>query len=45
MVRTYDKQKRLRRGGKNTKNYTQKGFNNPDNHDGVGTPTTRYPGV
>ena len=23
----------------------KKDFNNPDNHDGVGTPTTRYPGV
>ena len=35
MVRTY-KQKRLRRGGKNTqKNYTKKGFNDLDNHDGV----------
>ena len=45
MVRTYEKQKRLRRGGKNTKNYTKKGFNNPDNRDGVGTTTTRYPGV
>ena len=30
------KQKRLRRGGKNTqKNYTKKGLNDPDNHDGV----------
>ena len=30
------KQKRLRRGGKNTqKNYTKKGLHDPDNHDGV----------
>ena len=30
------KQKRLRRGGKNTqKNYTKKGLNDLDNHDGV----------
>ena len=30
------KQKRLRRGGKNTqKNYTKKDLHNPDNHDGV----------
>ena len=32
------KQKRLRRGGKNTqKNYTKKGLNDPDNHDDVVT--------
>jgi len=37
MVRTY-KQKRLRRGGKNTqKNYTKKGFNDLDIHNGVVT--------
>ena len=30
------KQKRLRRGDRNTlKNYTKKGLNDPDNHDGV----------
>ena len=30
------KQKRLRRGGKNTqKNYTKKDLHDPDNHDGV----------
>ena len=30
------KQKRLRRGGKNTqKNYTKKGLNDPDNHNDV----------
>ena len=32
MVWTYGKQKILRRGGKNTQNYTKK---IPDNHDGV----------
>ena len=32
------KQKRLRRGGRNTqKNYTKKGLNDLDNHDGVVT--------
>ena len=32
------KQKRLRRGGRNTqKNYTKKGLNDPDNHNGVVT--------
>ena len=31
-----NKQKRLRRGGTNTqKNYTKKGLNDPDNHNGV----------
>ena len=36
MVMTQQKQKRLRRGGKNTqKNYTKKDLNDPDNHDGV----------
>ena len=35
-VRTQQKQKRLRRGGKNIqKNYTKKDLNDPDNHDGV----------
>ena len=29
------KQKILRRGGKNTQNYTKKDHNDPDNHDGV----------
>ena len=36
MVWTQQKQKRLRRVGKNTqKNSTKKGLNDPDNHDGV----------
>ena len=36
MVWTYQKQKMLRRGGKNTqKNYTKKDLCDPDNHDGV----------
>ena len=36
MPRTRQKQKRLRRGGKNTqKNYTKKGLKDPDNHNGV----------
>ena len=35
MVRIEEKQKRLRRGGKNTKNYTKKDLHEPDNHDGV----------
>ena len=30
-----EKQKRLRRGGKNTQNYTKKDLHDPDNHDGV----------
>ena len=35
-VRTQQKQKRLRRGGKNIqKNYTKKGLTDSDNHDGV----------
>ena len=36
MVWTYQKQKILRRGGKNTqKNCTKKDLHNPDNHDGM----------
>ena len=36
MVWTLQKQKILRRGGKNTqKNYTKKDLNDPDNHNGV----------
>ena len=36
MVWTKQKQKILRRGGKNTqKNYTKKDLNDPDNHDGA----------
>ena len=36
MVWTEQKQKILRRGGKNTQNYTkEKGCNDPDNHDGA----------
>ena len=35
-VWTYQKQKILRRGGKNTqKNYTKKDLHDPDNHDGM----------
>ena len=35
-VWTLQKQKTLRRGGKNTqKNYTKKSLNDPDNHDGL----------
>ena len=38
MVWTEQKQKILRRGGKNTqKNYTKKSLNDPDNHDSVVT--------
>ena len=38
MVRTYQKQKRLKRGGKNTqKNYTRKVLGDQDNHDGMVT--------
>ena len=36
MIWTLQKQKILRRGGKNTqKNYTKKDLQDPDNHDGV----------
>ena len=36
MVWTLQKQKILRRGGKNTQNnYTKNGLNDPDKHDGV----------
>ena len=36
MVWTQQKQKILRRGGKNTqKNYTKKDLHDPDNHDGI----------
>ena len=35
MAITEQKQKILRRGGKNTQNYTKKDLNEPDNHDGV----------
>ena len=31
----WQKQKILRRGGKNTQNCTKKGLNDQDNHDGV----------
>ena len=38
MVSNKQKQKRLRRGGKNTQmNYTKKGVNDFDNQDGVVT--------
>ena len=32
---TEQKQMILRRGGKNTQNYTKKDLNDPDNHDSV----------
>ena len=35
MVWTQQKQKRLKRGGKNTQNYPKKGLSDLDNHDGV----------
>ena len=36
MVWSKQKQRVLRRGGKNTKkNYIKKGFHDPDNHNGV----------
>ena len=35
MVRIQQNQKRLKRGGKNTQNYTKKGLNGLNNHDGV----------
>ena len=35
MVWTKQKQKILRRGDKNTQNYTKKDLHGPDNHDGV----------
>ena len=35
MVWTYQKQKILRRNGKNTQNCTKKGLNDPDDHDGM----------
>ena len=35
MVWTKQKQKILRRGDKNTQNYTKKELHGPDNHDGV----------
>ena len=34
-ILTYQKQKILRRGGKNTQKYRKKDLNDPDNHDGV----------
>ena len=38
MVWTSQKQKKIRRGGKNTqKNYTKKNLYDPDNHNGVNT--------
>ena len=36
----------LRRGGKNTQNYTQKDLHDSDNHDGVNhSPRAKHPGV
>ena len=35
MVGTYQKQKILRRGGKNTERTVKKDLHDPDNHDGV----------
>ena len=32
---TYQKHKILRRGGKNTQNYTKKDLQDPDNHNGM----------
>ena len=40
--KTYQKQQRLRRGGKNIQNYTKKGLNDPHNHDGVVTHLEPY---
>jgi len=37
MVRTQQKQKRLRGGEKTQKSYTKKGLKDPDNHNGVFT--------
>ena len=38
ILQTYQKQRILRRGGKNTqKNYTKKDLHAPGNHDGVFT--------
>ena len=37
MVWIYQKQKILRRGGKNTHNYTKKDLHDPHNHNGVTT--------
>ena len=46
MVWTQQKQKILRRGGKNTqKNYTKKDLHDPDDHDGVITHTHLEPGI
>ena len=43
MVRTYQKKKRLRRGGKNTwKKLYKKDLHNQDNHDGVITHLEPY---
>ena len=39
------KQKILRRGGKNTQNYTKKDLHNPDNHNGVITHTHLEPDI
>ena len=35
MVGTYQKQKILRRGGKNTERTVKKDLHDPDNHDGM----------
>ena len=35
MLWTWQKQNILRKGGKNTQNYTKKDLNDPDNHNGV----------
>ena len=46
MIWTKQKQRILRRGGKNTKkNYTKKGLHDPDNHDGVITHTHLEPDI
>ena len=46
MLCTLQKQKELRRGGKNTqKNYTKKGLHDPDNHEGLITHTHLEPDI
>ena len=42
MASSSQKQKRLRKGGKKTQNYTKKDLNDPDNHDGVITHLEPY---
>ena len=42
MVRTKQKQKTLRRAGKNTQNCIKRGLNDPDKHNGVVTHLEPY---